>query len=101
MVAAAFIQADDDPEPEVMINCATLAASATEPSLLPGDETALGAPSGLFLCDVDWDNQRLISRRRFLGLPSLHLESGDFDGNGLQDLAADGSEALIMFGQTR
>lgn len=101
MIAAAFIQADADPELEVMINCGEVEEAVDEKiAFLPHFSfLTVKSTSGLYLSDVDWEHERLNVLRQFDGLFSLHLETGDFDGNGLQDLAADGSEAAIMFGK--
>jgi hypothetical protein len=101
MVAAAFIQIDQDRQNEVMINFVSPTGSADPGSPVAYDEATFGTPVALDVCDIDWEHDELLLLGSLPGLRSLHLESGDFDGNGVQDLAADGSDSLILFGQPR
>jgi hypothetical protein len=91
----AFVQADTDPEPELVIGGygrgGGIFAPVSELELQPD----------LVVYDVNISDGTLSELGSQTGRETSHLVIGDFNGDGVQDLAGGGPELVVMFGKAR
>jgi hypothetical protein len=97
-----FVQADADAEPELLVNCYSFIGgdALTDPSARPDDPGSPSQPE-IFVYDVDLSNDRLTRIDRKPGPSSGHFVTGDFNGDGIQDIAGGDPSLMILFGMPR
>jgi hypothetical protein len=98
----AFVQADADAEPELVVNCYSfIGDDPFAETASRGDEY----PSGpeLFVYDVDLarDSLTRIGGERIEGPNSGHFVTGDFNGDGIEDIAGGSPSITVLFGMPR
>ena len=89
--ASAWIQADTDPALELVVNC-----------LSDGVDDIADSRPVLRVLDVDLASGGIVPiGERQAGLDSSELAVGDFNGDGVQDLAAANGDVAILLGKAR
>jgi hypothetical protein len=96
----AFVQADADPEPELVTNCfGDLSAFANPPEAGLSDFSDIKPELRTY--DVDLAEGRLSRLSTGLGANTSDFVTGDFNGDGVQDLAGGQPDLTVMFGIPR
>lgn len=101
----AFVQADADAEPELVVNCYSFigADPFAETASRGDDEPEYPSGPELFVYDVDLARDALtrIGSERIAGPHSGHFVTGDFNGDGIQDIAGGSPSITVLFGMPR
>lgn len=87
-IGAAFLQADADASPELAVNCVEAADQ-------------VGASVRLTVADVDWSKDEVTQLSAAESTVSYGLATGDFNGDGVDDLAVNGEQGVVFFGAPR
>lgn len=96
--AATFVHLDQDGERELVINC-NVADGIDQFSQY--DLLSRPLYGALTAFDVDWATDRASFSSPVDISTSLNLTTGDFNGDGVEDIAGDGYDAKLLFGVPR
>jgi hypothetical protein len=96
----AFIQADSDPARELVFNCYPNGVQA-DVGLLPSAEELAQLGVETWILDVDL-GKNTVSRASVVGTTlTSRFVTGDFNGDGVEDVAGSAPDLVVLFGNPR